>query len=823
MVFDGWMRVGGNEIFNSPRAEGITRSIDCAVPWIRGDSCDTLQDAIGDTPYSAANIATAPWYDPDAPELSSRVLGVYGMGFKSVKDSTRSVQVTEGLDDGGVIGSMRKGVRQVRARIAIVAIGDDAMEYARTWLEAALDPGACGQHAEECGTTDVEYLAACPPERGTVTYLSDWAVQQTNLLTNPSFEAGGAPVVVRTNYCRNPNFETDTATWGSAIDAAYTALSRTTTQKHSGAAALQAVTPGSWGDEGVYSTNSATTAPAGSPFSTSAWVLFPAGQSFEITAYSSGSGYVDKVVTYTGTGAWQYVKAEGGTVGASSNPYTVIRTKTAAAITFYVDDVLIEMSPTAGSYFDGGFQSAPDVDFSTRWTGTANASASELYGVGVAGLTVANAVAVRSTRWKKQGAYSVRVIATHPTNRSYVEFAGTPAPAGAVTGIATVYTEAPIPVGASRARALGLGHNAGNANINTGNKLEAGEVELRLPATMGVPGRFLLFSDTKQGDPDVWWDLATLIAGTYTGPAFTGSSTPTDPNLQRYAWTGTADASTSTYKTRQWAKRPQTDDEYAAVVDPLRRYLHEVTATGGPTLIQEFKRRRGDDLIVGQVLEFTLTAGRPWVYGVTKDVDLPSTTPSVIEDIAYNLERTPSMTVPDTIIAQSTNYSTNPSVETDATGWATSVNAPVTAGMVASARSTEIAAVGLASFKATFTASAAGAAGGWFACEQTVALGFSTVRERFSLNMWATAAILTGSPTVTGITIEAIWKNAGGSALGTTTLGTLPIAGGVLNVTKVLPPTGATQVTVRARCNLGAFASGNVVALFADALSVSMP
>lgn len=1210
MVYSGYLRMGGNEVINSPRAEGITRSYDCYVPWIEGDSCTALRDALGDESYSYANIAAAPWYDPSNPEISSRVLGIYGLGFTGVKDSTRQVQVTEGLDDGGVIGSIRKGVRQVRARVGIIAIGEDAMEYARTWLEATLDPNACGQHAEECGTTDVEYLAACPPERAMIPYLSEWALQATNLLTNPSFEAAGSTVVVqsnlftnpdfetgsgtvvvRTNLCVNPSFETNAGSW--SINNGATAT-RVTSQFHRGTASLQVVTPGTVPAEGVYSTPIANQIPAaGAAFSISMWVLAPVGAKMRMVAASTGAGPTSVTTDFTGTGAWQFVTANGAVAGDGRNPYAVIYTSNAAgqaaqAITYYVDEVMIELTPTVGPYFDGGVQATPDADLSTRWTGTANASTSELYGTGIAGWTgsvsnrlaivqstrytkggtksarliplpgatgdeyaqfdipvgvgrsggtvlasryqeaaitipggtfaaralrpviytpetiapglvngpgwqdmrvtypaltsvyqvrlyhgglfgsgdvwydmaalvpgggyagpyfdgstqpilrknlvtipratagwaavapgaggavttslvadarfaggnarrgdwttaatgagwlnmpgiytfqtgetwvfamryamsgnsatpvvtigggsppsstqvrgtvdhgdgtftawtvatftsagsgpiilgswgtmangawllagnalvenatafapyfdggsgapqgftsgwtgAANAspsimwdadfsvrwqgtagasvseltgvapaglastvgvVAVQSVRWNVQGTYSLRLIPTSGTvNTSYATIP-IPAPAAAGGGTAMVTHHQEGPITGSNWSGRGRPYTSAAQYLGPQAPNAAGQTSFQGPFT-GPSTAFVLPHGGLAGSGDVWYDMAVIVADpAYTGPAFTGATPddPTVPPLYRYEWTGAADASTSTYETREWRERPQTDEEYAAVVDPLRRYLHGVAATSGPTTISQYHRDRGvGGDIVGQVVEFTLTATRPWVYGITKQVDLPSTTPFVVEDVQFNLVPYPSMQLAGpTQVVSATNLSTNPSVEVDATGWVFNQATPITAGMLAGVRSTELAAVGLASYKVTFTASAGGT-GGWFSAEQVVALPASPpAGARYSISMWGAAIVTTGTPVVTNIQHIAEWLNASNTVLRTDVIGTVTPTGGASSLAQIAPPAGATQVRVSARCNMTSFASGNVVRLFADALTVSTP
>jgi len=445
MVYDGYLAFGGNEVINNSRAIGISRSASCPIPWLVSDECESLREALGDGPYEAQNIQAAPWYDPTRPE-SERFYGVFGLGFSGVKDSTRQVQVTEGLADGGAIGSIRKGVRSVRVRAAILARGRDALSYGRSWLEAALDPDACGQHGEECGTTDMAFFAACPPTR-------------------------------------------------------------------------------------------------------------------ESTSEGFGEG----------------------------------------------------------SFGEGDFG----------------------------------------------------------------------------------------------------------------------------------------------GGDDTAWEEA---------------------------------------------------------VDAQRRFLHGAVTTSGPLTIQEFAREDA----VGEVIEFTVTSMRPWVYGVTRTVDLPVTTPSIVEDIRYNLIPYPSMELDGgstVILAQ--NYSTNPSSETNATGWSFGQSGVITAGQMSASRSTELAAVGTASYKVVFTSTTTGT--GTMSALQTVALPSVPTGTRYSVNMWGAALATTGTPTLSSLSFSVDWLNASNTVLRTDAVGTAPAGGGAVTKSHILPPATATQARVYVTVAVSGIASGNVVNLFADALAVTIP
>ena len=189
MVYEGYTSFGGNEIVNSERTRGYAETFDCPVNWFVGDECEGLGEALGHADYVAGNIPLAPWYDISLPDLSGRFLGVHGISLSGLNSSTRSADITEGISDGGVIGRTRKGARSVRARAILTAKGRDALDYGISWLSSALDPGACGQHGSECGTTDMEFFTECPPARGVVQALGEWTVAQENVVANPSFES----------------------------------------------------------------------------------------------------------------------------------------------------------------------------------------------------------------------------------------------------------------------------------------------------------------------------------------------------------------------------------------------------------------------------------------------------------------------------------------------------------------------------------------------------------------------------------------------------------------------------------------------------------
>lgn len=432
MAYEGWLRFGGNEIVNNERARGIASTVECPMFWLKGPRCTTLQDALGDADYNAANLPNAPWFDGSLPDVSGRFFGVFALSVTGLNDSTRSASVMESIDDGATIGRTRKGARSVRVRAMLLARGRDALDYGVSWLNSALDPDACGQHGTGCGTTDLEYLTDCPPAR-----------------------------------------------------------------------------------------------------------------------------------------------AEG-----------------------------------------------------------------------------------------------------------------------------------------------------------------------------------------------------------------------------------------------------ESDEVYAARVNPYRRFLHNVSVTSGP--LERELMNKGE--FWGQIFEWTYTAGRPWVYSITRAVDLPITPTIVIQDTPYNLVPYPSAELAGGDVDAAYNFSTNPSVETDATGWTSGVAGGITAAMVTSGRVTgELSAVGASSFRVVFTATGAGASGTFYA-QQEVALGARPADSRVSVNFWAAQLLMSGTPVRADTRFQVVWRaTSGGAALRTDELGTVDINGGAISAKSIVPPAGAAFAAVRAIVDLTSWPAGTVVRLYADALAVTVP
>lgn len=308
---------------------------------------------------------------------------------------------------------------------------------------------------------------------------------------------------------------------------------------------------------------------------------------------------------------------------------------------------------------------------------------------------------------------------------------------------------------------------------------------------------------------------------------FDGASVddPSPEPLYRYEWTGSANASASIREERNPYITPEGDATYGPYVDQHRRFLHSVRCISGPFVIQEASSEEVPGL-VGRLVEFTLLAEVPWVYGMPKEIVVPPTVPTVMQDIAYNLAPYPSAELPGEAIVVAENLSTNPSLETNATGWSTITDGSVITGAMAPAGARvvgELQAVGTASYRTVFTASGASASTGMFGNRQEVALG-SIVDKRYSFNIWSAAVIMAGAPVLNDLFVYATWRaTAGGAGLRTDLLGTIPAAGGALSVKSLTPPATAAFVEVAVRSTITSWNAGSIVRLYSDALAVTTP
>lgn len=285
------------------------------------------------------------------------------------------------------------------------------------------------------------------------------------------------------------------------------------------------------------------------------------------------------------------------------------------------------------------------------------------------------------------------------------------------------------------------------------------------------------------------------------------------------------------------ADYPADGEGYNEDVEALVRFMHAVSVTSGPFTVGEY--RFASNGFVSQIVEFTITSERAYIYGRTRDVDLPTSDSSVVQDIPYNLVPYPSAEIADADVTIATNLSTNPSVETNSTDWVSGyslISGSSPSSYITETRSTDIASVGLASFRVRLLGDSVTEV----ASSRSMIIGMQDVvipagtGRRVSLNMWAGAIIAAGGAVsvLNGVQVEAIFYTAGGAVIGSTITvgeaGPTEMNGRPYSLKSVAVPDTAAKVRVRARFDVtwqssATAANNSDIRAYVDALAVSIP
>lgn len=264
---------------------------------------------------------------------------------------------------------------------------------------------------------------------------------------------------------------------------------------------------------------------------------------------------------------------------------------------------------------------------------------------------------------------------------------------------------------------------------------------------------------------------------------------------------------------------PPDNERGTQYVVPETRHLHNVTVISGPLVEQKIKSNNG--VHWGYIVEWTMVAATPWLFSDTVQVPRNPQTPIIIQDAPFNLVPYPSAEIAGAAVTVATNYATNPSVETGLTGWTHAIG--VITGTSTIVQSNELASVGTQSARGQVTTSNTSTAGVlWVG--QEIALPAYVAGQRFSINLWASGLVKSGTAVLGNIDYIAIWRQtAGGATLRADTIGTLSSSGGAKSRSNILPPANANFVLVQAWLNVTSWSSGAVIALYSDAVAVTNP
>jgi hypothetical protein len=349
--------------------------------------------------------------------------------------------------------------------------------------------------------------------------------------------------------------------------------------------------------------------------------------------------------------------------------------------------------------------------------------------------------------------------------------------------------------------------------------------KIKVPSTLSVGDwNFAQFvgGDTAPAIGSVFKiSRATAEVGQTDGSYFDGGSTATTKS--KYAWAGTANASASTETTRiftdaiDWAT-------FRGTTGRLSRYLHEVSVTSGPFVVDEYEV--GD--IVGRTVEFTLTATSPFVYATTDEIEVATRGSSVIEDAPINLVPYPSAELAGAPVVVSTNYAKNPSVATG-TGWNSDMSNAGN-GTGSATTSTVVASNGTTSWLSRWLANGTAGSGtgrtmrGFYDVDVTTL----STGQRVGFSIWSLLNAV-GTGTVLKEWRGFVeWRDTNGNVLRTDITGaSTAYSGNVFTADNLPVPAGATV----ARCGVRVifdWASGSAsvntdVQLYVDAVALTNP
>jgi hypothetical protein len=181
----------------------------------------------------------------------------------------------------------------------------------------------------------------------------------------------------RRNLFTNPSVEVNATSFANAGTGTIT-RTRVNTQAYVGSWSMEYICDGTVASQGARSDSFDVAALTAYTFS--AYVKAPAGKAMWVEVQERDAADASIGITpvnFTGTDDWQLVSATRtfGATGVKARWQVRANSSATAAYTFYIDALLFEAASSAGTYFPTVAQLASGE---AGWTGTANASASDI-------------------------------------------------------------------------------------------------------------------------------------------------------------------------------------------------------------------------------------------------------------------------------------------------------------------------------------------------------------------------------------------------------------------------------------------------------------
>jgi hypothetical protein len=162
-MYDGYLQLGGVEIFNRARAAAYLRTfLPGKVDVVCGD--EDLAEALGHSIYESPATDGAPWYTGRRP-AAARFLGIFPGKIEGAEDSTRTVDVTELSGDGAIMTAPRYGSKEMRYVGTAFALDEEAMEEGMAWVRDALAGDGCSDRDLGCTGHEAKMFTALPVDQ----------------------------------------------------------------------------------------------------------------------------------------------------------------------------------------------------------------------------------------------------------------------------------------------------------------------------------------------------------------------------------------------------------------------------------------------------------------------------------------------------------------------------------------------------------------------------------------------------------------------------------------------------------------------------------
>lgn len=158
MAYIGYLELGGNEIVNSARVTTYSQGL--GITAISCTQCTSLPRALGDDPYTSADMDDAPWFDPTV-VASKDFAGVLGLEIVGLDQPFNIREPLPLAADGAILSPLRRRQREIVVRAVLFARTECALSYGRTWLAAAVRGTNCGL---PCVGDDLCFLSCCPDD-----------------------------------------------------------------------------------------------------------------------------------------------------------------------------------------------------------------------------------------------------------------------------------------------------------------------------------------------------------------------------------------------------------------------------------------------------------------------------------------------------------------------------------------------------------------------------------------------------------------------------------------------------------------------------------